>query len=152
MFLHASLWHIGGNMLFLFVFGDNVEDTLGHKKYLGFYLLAGIAGGLTQVFISLTSGTPGIYIPGVGASGAISGILAAYLVFFPKARVISLLGYFVMPLRAFWFIGLWFLLQLLLSSGGIDTGVAYGAHIGGFIFGLTLAGIARLLTRRREVG
>ncbi len=146
MFFHASIWHIAGNMLFLFVFGDNVEDTLGHKKYISFYLLAGIAGGLTQVFISLARGPPDIYISSVGASGAISGVLAAYLVFFPKARVLSLLGYFIIPIQAFWFIGLWFLLQLLLASGGADTGVAYAAHLGGFAFGLAAAGVARLFS------
>ncbi|MDA4127967.1 MAG: rhomboid family intramembrane serine protease [Thaumarchaeota archaeon] len=151
MFLHAGLWHVGGNMLFLFVFGDNVEDALGHGKYLGFYLLSGVAGGLTQVFLALLNGPPDIYIPSVGASGAISGVLAAYLVFFPKARVLSILGYFIVPIRAFWFIGVWFLIQLLFSYVGADTGVAYGAHVGGFVFGLVLAGIARLFIRVREL-
>jgi len=150
MFLHAGLWHIAGNMLFLFVFGDNLEDILGHRKYLGFYLMCGIAGGLTQVFISIASGPPDVYIPSVGASGAISGVLAGYLVFFPKARVLSLVGYFIMPIRAFWFIGLWFILQLLLSYGGGESGVAYGAHIGGFVFGLALAGIARAFIRPQQ--
>ncbi len=150
MFLHAGLWHIAGNMLFLFVFGGSLEGVLGHRKYLGFYLLCGIAGGLTQVFISIASGPPDIYIPSVGASGAISGVLAGYLVFFPKARVLSLLGYFIVPIRAFWFIGLWFILQLLLSYGGGEGGVAYGAHIGGFVFGLALAGVARVFIRPQE--
>ncbi|MBI3840906.1 MAG: rhomboid family intramembrane serine protease, partial [Thaumarchaeota archaeon] len=143
IFLHAGFWHIAGNMVYLFVFGDNVEDKLGHTKYLGFYLFAGAVGGLTQVFISLGNGVPDVYIPGVGASGAISGVLAAYVVFFPKAQVLSLLGYFIIPIRALWFIGFWFVLQLLLSSGGADTGVAYGAHIGGFVFGLVLALLVR---------
>jgi membrane associated rhomboid family serine protease len=150
MFLHASLWHILGNMLFLFVFGDNLEDILGHRKYLGFYLLCGIAAGLAQVFISVVSGPPDVFVPSVGASGAISGVLAGYLVFFPKARVLSLLGYFIVPIRAFWFIGLWFVLQLLLSYGGGGGGVAYGAHIGGFIFGLALAGVARVFIRPQQ--
>ncbi|MDA4124680.1 MAG: rhomboid family intramembrane serine protease [Thaumarchaeota archaeon] len=150
MFLHASLWHIGGNMLFLFVFGGRLEDILGHKKYLGFYLLCGIAGGLTQVFISVASGPPDVFIPSVGASGAISGVLAGYFVYFPRARILSLLGYFIVPIRAFWFIGLWFVLQLLLSYGGGEGGVAYGAHIGGFAFGLALAVVARAFIRPGE--
>ncbi|QQG49362.1 MAG: rhomboid family intramembrane serine protease [archaeon] len=149
-FLHAGFWHVAGNMLFLFVFGDNVEDRFGHVKYLAFYLAAGVIGGLAQVYISAATGPPDIYIPGVGASGAISGALAAYLVFYPKAQVISLLGYFIAPVRAYWFIGGWFLLQLLLSSGGVDTGVAYAAHIGGFVSGLAIAGAVRLLRGRLE--
>jgi membrane associated rhomboid family serine protease len=150
MFLHAGVLHLAGNMLFLFVFGGNTEDALGHNKYLGFYLTAGIAGGLTQTFLSLAAGPPDIYAPSIGASGAISGVMAAYLVFFPRARIVSYLGYFIIPIRAFWFVGLWFLLQLFFFFGGVNTGVAYGAHIGGFVAGLVIALVARPLLKRRD--
>jgi membrane associated rhomboid family serine protease len=150
MFLHAGILHLAGNMLFLFVFGGNVEDSFGHNKYLGFYLTAGIAGGLAQTFLSLAAGPPDIYAPSIGASGAISGVMAAYLVFFPRARIVSYLGYFIIPIRAYWFVGLWFLLQLIFFFGGVNTGVAYGAHIGGFIAGLVIAGAARPFLKRRE--
>ena len=146
MFLHAGVVHIFGNMLFLFVFGHNVEDRFGHLGYLLFYLVAGVGGAMTQVYLSLLSGPPDLFIPSVGASAAISGVLGAYLLFFPRARVVSLVVYFVLPIRAYWFILAWFFLQLFYSFAGINTGVAYGAHIGGFIVGLVLGGIARLLT------
>lgn len=150
MFLHAGVLHLAGNMLFLFVFGGNVEDALGHNKYLGFYLIVGIAGGLTQAYLSLAAGPPDIYASSVGASGAISGVMAAYLVFFPRARILSYLAYFVIPIRAFWFVGFWFLLQLLFFVSGMNTGVAYGAHIGGFAAGLVIAAAARPFVKKRE--
>jgi len=150
MFLHAGIIHLAGNMLFLFVFGGNVEDTLGHNKYLGFYLTAGIAGGLAQTYLALAAVPPDIYATSVGASGAISGVMAAYLVFFPRARIVSYLGYFIIPIRAFWFVGLWFLLQLIFFAAGVNTGVAYGAHIGGFVAGLVIAAAARPFLKRRE--
>jgi membrane associated rhomboid family serine protease len=150
MFLHAGVLHLAGNMLFLFVFGGNVEDALGHNKYLGFYLVAGIAGGLTQTYMSLAAGPPDIYAPGIGASGAISGVMAAYLVFFPRARILSYLAYFVIPIRAFWFVGFWFVLQLLFFVGGVNTGVAYGAHIGGFVAGLIIGAAARPFVKKIE--
>lgn len=150
MFLHAGVLHLAGNMLFLFVFGGNTEDALGHNKYLVFYLTAGIAGGLTQTFLSLAAGPPDIYAPSIGASGAISGVMAAYLVFFPRARIVSYLGYFIIPIRAFWFVGLWFLLQLFFFFGGVNTGVAYGAHIGGFVAGLVIAAASGPFLKRRE--
>jgi membrane associated rhomboid family serine protease len=151
MFLHANLIHLGGNMLFLWIFGNNVEDRLGHVLYLFFYLLAGIAGSLLQVLVDPTS-----TIPNVGASGAISGVLGAYLLWFPTARVVSLvfLGIFITLLRlpAWIFIGYWAGLQILLglvglaaSAGGQSGGVAYFAHIGGFLTGLVVG----LLFRRR---
>jgi len=149
MFLHAGVLHLAGNMLFLFVFGGNVEDELGHNKYLGFYLIAGISGGLTQTFLSLAAGPPDIYAPSIGASGAISGVMAAYLVFFPSARIVSYLAYFILPIRAFWFVGFWFLLQLFFFIGGVNTGVAYGAHIGGFVAGLIIAAAARPFVKKR---
>jgi membrane associated rhomboid family serine protease len=151
MFMHAGFLHIAGNMLYLFVFGGNVEDVLGRRKYLGFYLVAGIVGGLTQTFSVMNGSALDLSTPSVGASGAISGVLAAYLVFFPNARVVSLVGYFILPVKAYWFIGFWFLLQLLFSSSGVDTGVAYSAHLGGFASGLVLAGVARLFVKGRDV-
>ncbi|HEV2137698.1 MAG TPA: rhomboid family intramembrane serine protease [Nitrososphaerales archaeon] len=150
MFLHAGVLHLAGNMLFLFVFGGNVEDAFGHKKYLGFYLLAGIAGGLTQTYLSVAAGPPDIYAPSIGASGAISGVMAAYLIIFPRTRIVSYVAYFILPIRAFWFVGFWFLLQLLFFVGGVNTGVAYGAHIGGFVAGLTIAAAARPFVKKRE--
>lgn len=141
MFLHGGLLHIGGNMLYLWIFGDNVEDVMGSGGFLVFYLLAGIAAALAQVLIG-----PGSRIPLVGASGAISGVLAAYLVKFPHARVLTLvtLGYWIRltEVRAIWVLGFWFVYQFVLGflslgaqSGG---GVAYFAHIGGFVAGLAL--------------
>lgn len=141
-FLHGSWFHLGSNMLFLWIFGDNVEDVLGHIKYLLFYLATAIAAGLAQVLIDLNS-----LVPMVGASGAVSGLLAAYIVLFPHGRVRTLLtlGVFitVAMLPAWMMIGYWFLLQLLsglLSLGEATTGggVAFFAHIGGFLAGLAL--------------
>lgn len=147
MFVHAGYLHIFGNMLFLFVFGGNIEARFGRGRYLGSYLACGLAGGATMIATSVLAGPPNIYIPEVGASGAISGILAAYLVLYPKTPIISIIGYFIVPVRAFWFIGAWFALQVLFQLGGADTGVAYAAHIGGFVLGLALAAVVRTSTR-----
>lgn len=144
IFLHGSWLHLGGNMLFLWVFGDNTEDVMGHIGYLTFYLATGIAASSAQVWLDT-----GSRIPLVGASGAISGILAAYIVLFPRGRIVSLifLGVFVttLLLPAWIMIGYWIALQLLqgfLSLGVVPTaqtgGVAYFAHIGGFVAGLVL--------------
>ncbi len=141
MFTHANFMHLAGNMLFLWVFADNVEDHLGHMKFLIFYLVCGIAA----VFLhSIT--TPNSKIPMVGASGAISGIMGAYLIFFPKARILSLipLGFFlrIAYLPSLFFIGIWFLYQFFLgfvSIGMKGGGVAYFAHIGGFVAGILIA-------------
>lgn len=150
MFLQTGYLHIFGNMLFLFVFGPNIEARFGRVKYLAAYLACGLAAGLTMFAISSISGPPDIYFPGVGASGAISGVLAAYLVLFPKSTIISWIGYFIMPVRAYWFIGGWFVLQVLYQLGGINTGVAYAAHIGGFMLGLGLAAIVRATSRSTD--
>jgi membrane associated rhomboid family serine protease len=154
MFLHASLLHIAGNMLFLWVFGDNVEDRLGHIPYLLFYLVCGLAASAAQIAIS-----PDSTLLNLGASGAIAGVLGAYLVFFPTAQVRTLIfiGFFVTLIRVFAFIviGLWFVLQLFdsfvsLNPANVQSGgVAYAAHVGGFITGLVIALLARPLTRRR---
>jgi membrane associated rhomboid family serine protease len=142
LFLHASLLHVGGNMLFLWIFGNNVEDALGEIKFLLLYLAAGIGGSLLQVFVSPTS-----TVPLLGASGAISGILAAYVLYFPRARVLTLiLPFFIFTLSAWIFIGYWIGLQLLqayLNLGVTGGGVAFFAHVGGFATGLILALLLR---------
>jgi membrane associated rhomboid family serine protease len=141
MFIHAeSPMHIIGNMLFLWIFADNIEDRLGHVRFVLFYFVCGIAAGLLQSAID-----PGSKIPMIGASGAVSGVLGAYILLFPKARVLALipLGFFlrVSYLPSFIFLGIWFLYQFLfgVSSLGAKGGVAYFAHIGGFVAGLLLA-------------
>ena len=136
MFMHGGWLHIGGNMLFLFIFGDNVEDNMGSLKYAVFYLLCGFIATFAQILIG-----PDSPIPGVGASGAIAGVMAAYLILFPQAyiRVISYYGGGRVP--AIIMIGLWGLLQLISGLGVLGTqegGVAYWAHIGGFVAGLVL--------------
>jgi len=143
MFLHAGWAHLIGNMWFLFIFGDNVEDRMGHFRYLVFYLLSGISAAFAQMLIS-----PHSQVAMVGASGSISGVLGAYLVFFPSARVLSMVpaGSYsrTVELPAQFFLGLWFIMQLFtgiipLASGASQDngGVAFFAHIGGFIFGIT---------------
>jgi membrane associated rhomboid family serine protease len=145
MFLHASLLHVGGNMLFLWIFGNNVEDKLGEIKFLVIYFTAGIAGSLLQVYITPTS-----TVPMLGASGAISGILAAYVLYFPRARVLTfIVPFFFITISAYLVIGYWIGLQLFdafLGLGVTGGGVAYFAHIGGFTSGLILA----VLLRPRE--
>jgi membrane associated rhomboid family serine protease len=143
MFLHGGWMHIIGNMVFLYVFGDNIEDAMGHVRYLIFYLLCGIVAGLAQVFIG-----PASTIPLIGASGAISGVLGAYIVLFPHGRIRTLifLGYFVtvMLIPAWIMLGVWIALQffngfvsLSMRSGDVG-GVAFWAHIGGFVAGALL--------------
>ncbi|HUL14397.1 MAG TPA: rhomboid family intramembrane serine protease [Terriglobales bacterium] len=140
MFLHAGWLHILGNMLFLWIFGDNVEDYFGHLGYLFFYFLSGIAAGLLHIIFNLHSS-----VPALGASGAISGVMGAYAVLYPRAKVLTLVLIFLVPIPAIFILGYWFVLQFLegvSSLGGMTTGgVAWWAHIGGFIFGslLTLA-------------
>jgi membrane associated rhomboid family serine protease len=142
MFMHAGLAHIGGNMLYLWIFGDNVEDRLGHARYIAFYLVGGVLASLAHILTNPTS-----QIPTVGASGAIAAVLGAYLVLFPQSRVVTLipLGFFVRMtvVPAIIVLGLWFILQLfsgLISMGGPDVGgVAFWAHIGGFVAGVVMA-------------
>jgi len=143
MFMHAGLLHIGGNMLYLWIFGDNVEDSFGHVKFLIFYLLCGLAATGLQLVFSLDSS-----IPSLGASGAIAGVLGAYILLFPRARVSVLSGRGVIPVPALLVIGLWFVLQLFSGIGSLFTtadvgGVAYMAHVGGFVAGLVLAFLFR---------
>jgi membrane associated rhomboid family serine protease len=139
MFMHGGWLHIGGNMLYLWIFGDNVEDRLGHLKYLIFYLLCGLAATFTQLFFTLNSD-----IPNLGASGAIAGVLGAYILWFPRSRVRVLQGSWIIPLPALIVIGFWFVIQLFsgigsIASAGTTGGVAFMAHVGGFIGGLILA-------------
>jgi len=139
MFMHAGWMHLLGNMLFLWIFGDNVEDRLGRAKFLIFYLVCGIVATLAQVAVSAESS-----IPNLGASGAISGVLAGYLVLFPKGQIKVLMRGGVVALPAMLVIGLWVVLQLISGIGSFTHsaqtgGVAYMAHIGGFVAGLALA-------------
>ena len=143
MFMHAGWLHLGGNMLYLWIFGDNVEDRLGHIKFIIFYLLCGLAATFAQLAFSAGSN-----VPNLGASGAIAGVLGAYLVLFPQGKVRVLVGGRVTPMPALIVIGLWIVLQFFSGIGSIsntaDTGgVAYMAHIGGFIAGLVLTFVLR---------
>jgi len=153
MFLHGGWMHVLGNMWFLWIFGDNIEDILGHSKYLMFYLLCGVVASLTHILLN-----PGSTLPSVGASGAIAGVLGAYLLLFPRARVTTLIPIFIFfwirDLPAIFILGLWFVLQLFSGVGSPSVagqeqagGVAYFAHIGGFILGMILIAVMR--PRRR---
>jgi membrane associated rhomboid family serine protease len=138
MFMHAGLAHLLGNMLYLLIFGDNVEDWLGHFRYFLFYLFCGVAASLAHVYTTqLTGGA--LTVPSLGASGAISGALGAYLLLFPRKRVRVLVSWFIVPVPAIVAVGLWFLFQLVNGlgylGGGTGGGVAYAAHIGGFVAG-----------------
>jgi membrane associated rhomboid family serine protease len=138
MFMHASFAHIAGNMLYLFVFGDNVEDRIGRLRFLLFYLSCGVVASLAQVFVTTWTGqNPAV--PSLGASGAISGVLGAYLLLFPRRRVRLLAFPLVIPVPAWIAVGIWFLLQIFglrYIGGGTGGGVAYAAHVGGFVAGL----------------
>ena len=146
MFMHGGLAHIFGNMLFLWIFGDNIEDRIGHFRYLIFYLVCGVLAGLAHVFSTVIfagDNEASLLVPSLGASGAISGVLGAYILLFPTRRVTVLLSWFITQVPAFVAIGLWFVFQLIsglgvLGSGSQQGGVAYAAHIGGFIAGLAL--------------
>ena len=142
MFLHASWLHLIGNMLFLFIFGNNVEDVMGRGRFLLFYLAAGFTAALAQTWVTLHyAGTVAASIPTVGASGAIAGILGAYIVLLPHARVVTLLfGFLPVPVSAMLFLGFWFAFQLWQGGFSITHpsgggGVAFAAHVGGFLFG-----------------
>jgi membrane associated rhomboid family serine protease len=147
MFLHGGFMHVGGNMLYLWIFGNNIEDALGHVRFVFFYLISGVAAAYSHAFID-----PNSTLPMIGASGAVSGVLGAYLVLFPRARVLTLMpvGVVMQMVRvpALVVLGLWFLLQFLFgffSFGTPGGGVAWFAHIGGFLVGVVLI---RLLVRR----
>jgi membrane associated rhomboid family serine protease len=159
MFLHGGWGHLLGNMLFLWVFGDNVEDRLGHLRYLVFYLLAGYAATLAHVWAN-----PGSSVPAIGASGAISGVLGAYLFLYPRARIVTVFWFFIfvrfIQVPAIIYLPIWFLLQLLSGAASLgvpdanSAGVAWFAHIGGFVAGplllLLLGGFRRPPAERRQ--
>jgi membrane associated rhomboid family serine protease len=143
MFLHASWVHVLGNMLFLWIFGNNVEDVMGRVRFLVFYLAAGFAAALAQAWVTLHfSGVDAASVPTVGASGAIAGVLGAYFVLLPHARVVTLLfGFLPFPISAMFFLGFWFVFQLWqggfsLTQPDASGGVAFAAHVGGFLFGV----------------
>lgn len=142
MFLHGGWLHIIGNMWFLWIFGGNVEDRMGSASYLIFYVICGLGSGISQVAFSWGSA-----IPSIGASGAISGVLGAYILFFPRSRILSLVPlliiWFLARIPAWIFIGLWFIVEFLSGLGSLTTetsgGIAWWAHVGGFLLGVILA-------------
>ncbi|MDP6459273.1 MAG: rhomboid family intramembrane serine protease [Candidatus Hydrothermarchaeota archaeon] len=148
MFMHSGVMHIFSNMLYLWIFGDNIEDILGSRRFLGFYLLSGLAASAMQIYVN-----PSSTIPNLGASGAIAGVLGAYLVTFPRARVhcVVIFGFFIrwVALPAVFVLFFWFVLQLFSGIGSLaymaddQGGVAYFAHIGGFIAGVVLVKVFR---------
>jgi membrane associated rhomboid family serine protease len=152
MFLHGGFFHLAGNMLYLWIFGDNVEDLLGHVKFLVFYLLCGLAASFLHILT-----TPDSQVPMVGASGAIAGVLGAYMIRFPRARILTLIffGFFirVVAIPALFVLGFWFILQLLYglpSIGSTGGGVAWFAHVGGFIAGIVLLKLFVVLSPRQN--
>jgi len=137
MFLHGGFWHLIGNMWSLYIFGDNVEDRLGPLRYLVFYTICGLASGLSHLLLNLNSN-----VPTIGASGAIAGVMGAYFILHPRAKILTLIPIFFIPyfleIPAAFFLGIWFVLQFLNAAGsyGQASGVAWWAHIGGFVFGI----------------
>jgi len=154
MFMHASWEHILGNMLFLWIFGNNIEDALGRVRFLAWYLAAGLVATATQTVVTLLAGNvQDASIPSIGASGAIAGVLGAYFVLLPRARVLTIIFFFIREIPAMYFLAIWILLQLW--SGGVSLlapqtggGTAFFAHIGGFVFGIATI---LLVTKRRPV-
>jgi membrane associated rhomboid family serine protease len=155
MFVHASWSHILGNMVFLAVFGKNVEDAFGHIRYLGFYIAGGFVAAMTQALFTLIGGSAAdAAVPTLGASGAIAAVLGAYFVLYPNTPVLGLLVVFPVRIPAWVFLGFWFLYQLVEANFGLfsahsDSGTAFFAHVGGFVFGLI---VARLLASPRVSG
>ncbi len=146
MFLHGGFWHLLGNMWSLWIFGDNVEDRLGPLRYLVFYLACGLASGLSHLILNTGSN-----VPTIGASGAIAGVMGAYFILYPRAKVLTLVPIIFIPLffeiPAYFFLGFWFLLQFLNATAGHGTagGIAWWAHIGGFIFGIIFLKLSMML-------
>jgi membrane associated rhomboid family serine protease len=142
MFMHGSWLHLGGNMLFLWIFGNNIEDAMGRVRFLLFYLLGGIAATTLQTWVTFNWGSPGdTMVPNLGASGAISAVLGAYLVLLPAASVLTIVFFFLVEVPAVLFLGIWFLFQLWEGGYAITHpesggGVAFFAHVGGFVFGV----------------
>lgn len=154
MFLHGGLDHLFGNMLFLWIFGDNIEDRLGHVGYIVFYLVCGLTAALVQILWDLDSA-----VPMIGASGAIGGVMGAYMLLYPQSQVLTLL-YLIFIVRFVWipalvYLGVWFFIQLLEALAAdpeVGGGVAFWAHVGGFLAGLTWAGLLGLTSRRKRRG
>ncbi|MBW1719405.1 MAG: rhomboid family intramembrane serine protease [Deltaproteobacteria bacterium] len=145
MFLHGGFFHLLGNMWFLYIFGDNVEDHLGHFRYLAFYLLCGLASGISHLFLNWTS-----QIPTIGASGAIAGVMGAYFILYPRAKVLTLVPIFFfihfMEIPAFLFLGFWIFFQFLSAALSSQAGgIAWWAHVGGFVFGIIFLKLFQLL-------
>jgi rhomboid family protein len=143
MFLHSGIAHIAGNMLFLWIFGDNVEDFYGHFTYLFFYLVCGVGSGLLHVLFNMNS-----TVPALGASGAISGVMGAYLILYPRSRILTLVFIFLVPIPAVIILGVWFVLQFMsafesLGSMAPGGGVAWWAHVGGFLLGMLITMMTR---------
>jgi membrane associated rhomboid family serine protease len=156
MFMHGSWSHILGNMLFLAIFGKNVEDAFGHARYLALYVVGGFVATMTQTLVTLVAGTAAdALVPQLGASGAIAAVLGAYFVLFPESRVLGLLFVFPVRVPAWVFLGLWFLYQLIEGNFGLFSahagggGTAFFAHVGGFLFGLFIARVFVGATARR---
>ena len=149
LFLHGGFLHLLGNMWFLYIFGDNVEGRLGHLRYLSFYLLCGLAAGASHLFLNWHSN-----VPTIGASGAIAGVMGAYLILYPRARILTLLPilffFTFVEVPAFIFLGIWFLFQFLIAAGtsGQAGGIAWAAHIGGFLFGIISSKLFVTLPKR----
>jgi membrane associated rhomboid family serine protease len=158
MFLHGGFWHLLGNMWSLYIFGDNVEDRLGPLRYLLFYFICGVASGVSHLLLNLNSN-----LPTIGASGAIAGVMGAYFILHPRSKILTLIPIFFIPyfleIPAYFFLGIWFLLQFInaAASQGQTGGVAWWAHIGGFVFGIIFLKIllvlpgAELRTKTRRV-
>jgi membrane associated rhomboid family serine protease len=155
MFLHGGFLHVGGNMLYLWIFGDNVEDRLGHGRFVAFYLLCGVAAAVAQTLIS-----PSSQVPMVGASGAIAGVMGAYFVMYPHSRIVTLIPFFflqVVEVPAIFFLGIWFLMQFVSGVGSIVSavggapggGIAFWAHIAGFVAGISGVIVFRRPERQR---
>jgi rhomboid family protein len=155
MFLHGGLFHVAGNMLYLWIFGDNVEDRMGHGRFLVFYLLCGTAAALAQTITA-----PDSVVPMVGASGAIAGVMGAYFVLYPKSRIVTLVPLFfffqIIEVPAIFFLGIWFVMQFLSGIGSIATataggrgGIAFWAHVAGFVAGLSGVIVFRRPERQR---
>jgi membrane associated rhomboid family serine protease len=149
LFLHGSIWHLLGNMWFLWIFGNNIEDIEGHFRFLIFYLLGGVVASFLQIAVN-----PSSTVPTIGASGAISAVLGAYMLKFPRARIRTLLFIFIfitiISVPAIVFIGIWFFIQLISSIGRAEAGVAWFAHIGGFVFGLATVKLFEKKKGRRK--
>jgi membrane associated rhomboid family serine protease len=156
MFLHGGLMHVAGNMLYLWIFGDNVEDRMGHGRYLVFYILCGVAAALAQ-----TITVPDSVVPMVGASGAIAGVMGAYFVLYPRSRIVTLIPIFffiqIVEVPAIFFLGIWFLMQFVngvgsivsTGAGGMAGGVAFWAHVAGFVAGISGVVVFRRPERQR---